>query len=88
MDTGLVEQQLLDPGNPVLAHDIGLFHYWRAKKENDPEKAAAHWEKVIGNWAMVLESETYWKDKYCAYKDWDKRISDFNEKTGLAKKLQ
>lgn len=65
METVLVERQLLDPGNPVLAHDIGLFHYWRAKKENNPGKAAAHWEKVIGNWAMLLESETYWKD-WCA----------------------
>jgi tetratricopeptide (TPR) repeat protein len=65
MDTVLVEQQMLDPVNPVLAHDIGLFHYWRAKKENNPDKAAAHWERVIGNWAMVLESETYWKD-WCA----------------------
>ncbi len=61
----LIEQQLLDPANPVLAHDIGLYHYWRARKENNPEKAAAHWERVIGNWAMVLENETYWKE-WCA----------------------
>ncbi|MGD2086284.1 MAG: Clp protease N-terminal domain-containing protein [Candidatus Aminicenantes bacterium] len=77
MDTVLVEQQLLDPGNPVLAHEIGLFHYWRAREENDPEKAAAHWEKVIGNWAMVLESETYWKD-WCAERQevYGKTITD------------
>ncbi len=55
------EQQLTDPANLILAHDTGLAHYWQAKKAENNEQAVAHWQKVIANWAMVLESDAYWQ---------------------------
>jgi tetratricopeptide (TPR) repeat protein len=64
METLPVERQKLDPLNPLIAHDTGLFHYWRAKNETDPEKAAAHWQRVIGNWVPVLENNDYW-NQWC-----------------------
>lgn len=32
--------------------------------------------------------ENYWRDKYHSYKEWDKLIREFNQKTGLIKKYQ
>lgn len=61
----LEQQQLSDPSNLVLAHDIGLAHYWQAKKAGSGEQAVDHWQKVIANWAMVLENDEYWQE-WCA----------------------
>ncbi len=60
METWFKERQKLDPANPLIAHDTGLFHYRRAKNETDPQKAAVHWRRVIGNWVAVLENDHYW----------------------------
>ncbi|MFO1432349.1 MAG: Clp protease N-terminal domain-containing protein [Candidatus Competibacteraceae bacterium] len=58
----VVEQrQSSDPTNLVLAHDVGLAHYWQAKKQYSDAQAIVHWQRVIANWAMVLENEAYWQ---------------------------
>lgn len=70
MESHLVERQKQNPADAVIAHDLGLFHYWRAINQSriqsnsqaDPQKAVPHWEKAIANWAMVLENDSYWQD--------------------------
>jgi tetratricopeptide (TPR) repeat protein len=57
----LEQRQLRDPADLVLAHDLGLAHYWLAKRRGESE----HWRGVIANWAMVLESDEYWQ-YWCA----------------------
>ena len=54
-------QQSSDPTNLVLAHDVGLAHYWQAKKQGSDAQAVTHWQKVIANWVMVLENDAYWQ---------------------------
>jgi tetratricopeptide (TPR) repeat protein len=61
----LEQQQSRDPANAVLAHDLGLAHYWQAKKRGNSGGATVHWQRVVANWAMVLESAEYWRD-WCA----------------------
>lgn len=61
----LHQQQMRDPGNLVLAHDIGLAHLWQARKRCGQAATDAVWLRVIANFAIVLASETYWRD-WCA----------------------
>jgi tetratricopeptide (TPR) repeat protein len=89
--SGLEQQQLFNPANPVLAHDVGLAHYWQAKKAGRGEEAIAHWQKVIANWAMVLGSDKYWQE-WCAERSQiykkpitDEHITDVKEQ--LTEKL-
>ena len=58
----LAHQQGLDPGNLMLAHDIGLAHYWQARAAQEAEAALGHWQHTIANWAMVLDSDPFWRD--------------------------
>ena len=58
----LEKEQLATPSDLILAHDIGLAHYWQAKKSSDSEQAVEHWQKVIANWAVVLENDEYWQE--------------------------
>jgi len=47
--------------NLVFAHEVGLAHYWQAKKHRSDAQAATHWHRVIANWTMVLENKAYWQ---------------------------
>ena len=61
----LHQQQLRDPGNIILAHDIGLAHLWQARKCRGDAACVANWLQAIANLAIVLANETYWRD-WCA----------------------
>jgi len=38
----LRQQQLENPSNFSLAHDIGLAHYWQAKRQENPDRRIEH----------------------------------------------
>ncbi len=58
----LAQQQGLSPGNLVLAHDLGLAHYWQARASHEREVALDHWQRAVANWAMVLDNDVFWRD--------------------------
>lgn len=58
----LQDRQKADPGNPLLAHTIGLLHYWSAKaleQQGQLLMAKEVWHTVIANWASVLADDTF-----------------------------
>lgn len=58
----LQDRQKADPANLVLAHTIGLFHYWWAKaleREGQLLLAREVWLTVIANWACVLAEDMF-----------------------------
>lgn len=61
----LSQQQLADPTNLVTAHTLGLVYYWGAAQVDTLQERFTMLEGVIPNWAVVLESDDYWK-QWCA----------------------
>jgi cysteine synthase A len=57
-------------------HNLKYFT-WVEQQGKDVEELDRQWY-----------DEDYWKDKYHSYKEWDKLIREFNQKTGLIKKYQ
>jgi tetratricopeptide (TPR) repeat protein len=58
----LQDRQKADPANLVLAHTIGLFHYWWAKaleREGQLLIAREVWLTVVANWACVLAEDMF-----------------------------
>jgi tetratricopeptide (TPR) repeat protein len=58
----LQDRQKADPANLILAHTIGLFHYWWAKaleREGQLLIAREVWLTVIANWACVLAEDMF-----------------------------
>lgn len=51
------EQQQETPSDSRVAHQLGLLYYWWAQKAGVQE----YWHKAIGNWALILEDETFWQ---------------------------
>lgn len=58
----LENHQQDSPDDLAYCHDIGLHHFWKAKNEHNEDQAVFHWKKVIANWSMVLENDSYWKN--------------------------
>jgi len=54
-------RQRRSPDDLVVAHDLGLCHYWQARKLGRGPEALEHWQGVIANWAVVLDSDDYWQ---------------------------
>jgi hypothetical protein len=44
------------------------------------------WGKEIDELDRQWYDDDYWKKKYCSYREWDEKIKEFNERTGLIKK--
>jgi len=57
-------------------HNLKYFT-WVEQQGKDVEELDRQWY-----------DKDYWKDKYRSYKEWDKLIREFNQKTGLIKKYQ
>ncbi len=62
--------------------------YWDKKRMHNLKYFT--WVEQIGKDVEELDrqwyDENYWKEKYQSYKDWDKHIREFNEKTGILEK--
>ena len=62
--------------------------YWDKKRMHNLKYFT--WVEQIGKDVEELDrqwyDENYWKEKYYSYKEWDKHIREFNEKTGILKK--
>ncbi len=62
--------------------------YWDKKRMHNLKYFT--WVEQIGKDIEELNrqwyDENYWRDKYRSYKEWDKLIREFNEKTGLLEK--
>jgi cysteine synthase len=62
--------------------------YWDKKRMHNLKYFT--WIEQIGKDVEELDrqwyDENYWKEKYQSYKDWDKLIREFNEKTGILEK--
>jgi hypothetical protein len=56
----LEQLQRATPADLVVAHDLGLAYYWKARAQG----TAGHWRRVIANWAPVLDNDSYW-DEWC-----------------------
>jgi hypothetical protein len=60
----LEQRQISDPASLITAHSLGLIYYWNALKEGLNQHVI--WlQAMIPNWAMILESDEYWK-QWCA----------------------
>jgi len=57
-------------------HNLKYFT-WIEQQGKDVEELDRQWY-----------DENYWEEKYHSYKEWDKLIREFNEKTGLLEKYQ
>ena len=59
--------------------------YWDKKRIHNLKYFT--WVEQLGKDVEELDrqwhDESYWEEKYLSYKEWDKRIRQFNEKTGL-----
>ena len=62
--------------------------YWDKKRMHNLKYFT--WVEQIGKDVEELDrqwyDENYWRDKYRSYREWDKLIREFNEKTGLLEK--
>ena len=72
-----------------LATDHMLeLSYWDKKRMHNLKYFT--WVEQIGKDVEELDrqwyDENYWRDKYRSYREWDKLIREFNEKTGLLEK--
>jgi cysteine synthase A len=57
-------------------HNLKYFT-WVEQQGKDIEELNAQWY-----------DENYWKERLNSYKDWDERIREFNERTGLLGRYQ
>ncbi len=60
----LEQRQVSDPASLITAHSLGLIYYWSALHAVGDQRVA-WFQAMIPNWAMVLESDEYWK-QWCA----------------------
>ncbi|MBW1717749.1 MAG: pyridoxal-5-phosphate-dependent protein subunit beta, partial [Deltaproteobacteria bacterium] len=62
--------------------------YWDKKRMHNLKYFT--WVEQIGKDVEELDrqwyDENYWKEKFHSYKEWDKHIREFNEKTGILDK--
>jgi len=61
--------------------------YWDKKRMHNLKYFT--WVEQVGKDVEELDrpwyDENYWKEKHHSYKEWDKLIKEFNEKTGILK---
>lgn len=73
--------------NLAIDHMLELS-YWDKKRMHNLKYFT--WIEQLGKEVEELDrqwnDDNYWKEKYLSYREWDKLIRDFNEKTGLIKK--
>lgn len=58
------QAQLAHPANSSLAFRLGLLYYWSAKdtaSRGDSLLAQARWQRAMGNWAIALTDDDFWK---------------------------
>jgi len=64
--------------------------YWDKKRIHNLKYFT--WVEQIGKDVEELNrqwyDENYWRDKYHSYREWDKLIRQFNQKTGLFDKYK
>ncbi len=58
----LESAQIQQPMHIALAHDLGRLYFNLIQSaDNSPEQTIIYWQKVIANWAIVLEDNVYWQ---------------------------
>lgn len=59
--TILEQQQRALPFDSSVAHTLGLMCYWEALQADSELRRTDLFRAVIGNWALVLDDDEYWK---------------------------